>query len=387
MGAIEQPRSAAIAMGLCSMLVSLGCSGGNSASNATPGTCTGAACATVANPMNAAASAGAVQDVPSAPGASTGASVTPATPPASATGGTTGSGAAGAGAGTAGAMAPAQATMPPPPAGSSGCDAATWPPAGTDMLDVGGTQRTYIVALPNGYDSHKPYKLIFAWHGLGGSAQQIAGGFAGFGYYGLQSMAGDSAIFVAPQGLDTGITLTNGMPGNTTADGGTPPAGSTAGWSNTNDQDIAFTRAMLDTLRASYCVDDARIFSVGMSFGGIMSNTVGCELGDVFRAIAPMSGSGPRQGFGASACAGQVAAWIAHGNMDMTVPFAQGQASRDFWAMANHCSSDTMPVDPTGCVTYQGCDAGYPVTWCEFDGGHTIWQPSSAAIWAFFSQF
>jgi hypothetical protein len=46
-----------------------------------------------------------------------------------------------------------------------------------------------------------------------------------------------------------------------------------------------------------------------------------------------------------------------------------------------------MPVDPMGCVTYQGCDAGFPVTWCEFSGGHTIWPPSTQAIWAFFSQF
>ena len=33
---------------------------------------------------------------------------------------------------------------------------------------------------------------------------QVAGaGFAGFGYYGLQGMAGDTVIFVAGQGLDT----------------------------------------------------------------------------------------------------------------------------------------------------------------------------------------
>ena len=40
-----------------------------------------------------------------------------------------------------------------------------------------------------------------------------------------------------------------------------------------------------------------------MSYGGIMSNTVGCALGDDFRAIAPMAGSGPRGN-----CVGKVAA-------------------------------------------------------------------------------
>jgi polyhydroxybutyrate depolymerase len=287
------------------------------------------------------------------PGTMTPSTMTPGTPMASS---------------DAGAPKPSDAGPPPPPSGSSGCGASGTPPAGgMKMIDVGGTQRQYIVTLPTNYDPKKFYKLVFAWHGLGGTAMQTAGG-VGFGYYGLQSMAADSAIFVAGQGLDTG-------------NGG-------AGWPNTNGQDIAFVKAMLDSLRASYCIDDKRIFSVGMSYGGIMSNQIGCELGDVFRAIAPMSGSGPRVGFGgASKCVGQVAVWMAHGNMDTTVPFASGQASRDHWVMNNHCSMNTMPVDPSRCVSYQGCDAGYPVTWCEFDGAHTIWQPSSKAIWAFFSQF
>src|SRR2546430_1752378 len=85
--------------------------------------------------------------------------------------------------------------------------ARSWPPNGTNMLDVGGTMRTYIVAIPNNYDPNKPYKLVFAWHGLGGNAQQIAGGLFGGGYYGLQALANNTTVFVAPQGLDTGITL------------------------------------------------------------------------------------------------------------------------------------------------------------------------------------
>jgi hypothetical protein len=46
-----------------------------------------------------------------------------------------------------------------------------------------------------------------------------------------------------------------------------------------------------------------------------------------------------------------------------------------------------MPTDPSPCVAYQGCDDGYPVTWCEFAGGHSPPSFASAAIWDFFSQF
>ncbi|HEY6560123.1 MAG TPA: prolyl oligopeptidase family serine peptidase [Polyangiaceae bacterium] len=243
---------------------------------------------------------------------------------------------------------------------SAGCGASAWPASGTYTIDVNGTPRQYIVKIPDPYSSQQAHRLIFAWHGLGGSAQQIANSR----YYGLESRAAGTAIFVAGQGLAT-------------SQGG-------AGWPNTGGRDIAFVRALLDSLRASYCIDDARIFSTGMSYGGIMSNTVGCQLGNVFRAIAPIAGAGP---YGGTACQGHVAAWLAHGNQDTIVPFSAGVASRDHWIAANHCTAQSVPVNPTGCVSYQGCDAGYPVNWCEFTGGHTVPSFASQAIWEFFAQF
>jgi polyhydroxybutyrate depolymerase len=248
---------------------------------------------------------------------------------------------------------------------SSGCGQADWPQSGEKTIDVAGTNRTYIVTIPSAYASSTPHRLVFAWHGLGGTAQQIASGFRG-GYYGLQNLSMGTTIFVAGQGLET-------------SQGG-------AGWPNTGGRDVAFVRSLLDFMKQNYCIDESRIFSVGMSYGGIMSNTLGCELGDVFRAIAPMAGSGPRL-FGGRACVGQVAVWMSHGNMDEVVTFAQGQASRDHWIGSNHCESQTMPTTPSPCVAYQGCDDGHPVTWCEFDGGHTVPSFASQAIWSFFSQF
>jgi poly(3-hydroxybutyrate) depolymerase len=117
-----------------------------------------------------------------------------------------------------------------------------------------------------------------------------------------------------------------------------------------------------------------------MSYGGIMSNTLGCSMGDTFRAITPQSGSGPR-----GTCVGQVAVWISHGNADDTVAFTQGTASRDFWLKANHCGITTTPANPSPCVSYEGCDPGKPVTWCEFDGGHVIQNWAPQGIWNFLS--
>ena len=138
------------------------------------------------------------------------------------------------------------------------------PMTGNLMIDVAGTSRAYILALPSNYDPMMAYRLIFAWHGLGGSAQQVASN-----WYGLKSQSANSAIFVAGQGLETMTSVGNG-----------------AGW----------VKALYAQLQGQLCFDQNRVFSVGMSYGGIMSDTLGCQMGDVFRAIAPMSGAGPRGG-------------------------------------------------------------------------------------------
>jgi polyhydroxybutyrate depolymerase len=246
---------------------------------------------------------------------------------------------------------------------SAGCGMAA-PMAGMATIDVMGTSRTYIMELPANYDSSKPYKLVFAWHGLGGTAQQIASN-----WYGLKQRAQNSVIFVAGQGLDTSNSV-----------------GSGPGWPNTNGEDVAFVKALYAQLQGQLCIDQNRVFSVGMSYGGIMSDTLGCSMGDVFRAIAPMSGSGPGYG-GRATCVGQVAVWSSHGDNDTTVPTASGEASRDFWVKANHCQMPPVAVDPSPCVEYPGCDPDKPVTFCEFSGGHTIPPFAAAAIWTFFAQF
>jgi polyhydroxybutyrate depolymerase len=249
----------------------------------------------------------------------------------------------------------------PAPKPSAGCGKPA-PMAGNASIDVMGTSRDYIVALPQNYDPNKPYKLIYAWHGLGGSAMGVAAT-----WYGLKNMSQNGAIFVAGQGLQTMSSVGNG-----------------AGWPNTNGQDVAFVKALHAQLQGQLCFDENRVFSVGMSYGGIMSHTLGCQMGDVFRAIAPMSGSGP---LARTACVGQVAVWMSHGDMDTTVPTASGEMSRDFWVKANHCQMTSTMVDPSPCLEYMGCDADSPVTFCKFAGGHVVPPFAAAAIWKFFSQF
>jgi polyhydroxybutyrate depolymerase len=246
-----------------------------------------------------------------------------------------------------------------------GCGTSDWLKTGRASIDVSGTMREYIVRVPDNYDTSRPYKLIFGFHARGGNATQVAGS-GNNDYYGLYARAGSSAIFVAPEGLD-------------------------AGWRNTDGRDIAFVKAMLAHFSSKLCFDQRKIFSVGFSFGGMMSDAIGCAMADVFRAIAPMAGGLPNAEHPYSGCdqvnMHPIAVWMAHGDNDTTVPLADGKAALDIFVKRAQCQPQTMPVTPSPCVSYQGCLPDYPIHFCQFSGGHSVPSFASQAIWAFFNQF
>jgi polyhydroxybutyrate depolymerase len=248
---------------------------------------------------------------------------------------------------------------------SAGCGAADPLKTGRASIMVSGTSREYILRLPDNYEATKPYKLIFAFHARGGNATQVAGG-SNNDYYGLYSRAAGSAIFVSPEGID-------------------------AGWRNEDGRDITFVKAMLAQFNSKLCIDQKRIFSVGFSFGGMMSDAIGCAMADVFRAIAPMAGGLPNAEHPYSGCMETnmhpIAVWMAHGTSDTVVPIADGKAALAIFVKRAGCQAQTMPVTPSPCVAYQGCMPDYPITFCEWNGGHGVPSFGSQAIWAFFNQF
>jgi poly(3-hydroxybutyrate) depolymerase len=242
-----------------------------------------------------------------------------------------------------------------------GCGATTWPAAGNKTITVGAASRTYVMHVPTGYDTNRPYPVIFSWHGLTGSQG---------GFYSLNTAAraGGAALMVSPQGLDDGMRGT--------------------GWWNMNDADLALVDALITWLSTNYCVDRNRLFSVGFSFGGMFSHLLGCERGNVFRAIAPIAGSFfSYYGGRAPMCDNQVPMIGIHGTADESVTLASGISARNVWLAKNACTMTTAPSTPSGCVDFQGCATGYPVKWCEHPGTHMVPSFAADAIWNFFRQF
>ena len=184
---------------------------------------------------------------------------------------------------------------------STGCGVMDHPLSGSATIDVGGNSREYILKLPDAYSASTQYKLVFGWHWRGGKASDVANGTLGGGpYYGLEKASKGTTIFVAPNGLDSG-------------------------WANTGGRDIMFLKAMLALFESKLCIDQSRIFSTGFSYGGMMSDAIGCDMADVFRAIAPMSGA---LYSGCSKTNTQpIAVWMSHGASDDIVPLADGKAA------------------------------------------------------------
>lgn len=251
---------------------------------------------------------------------------------------------------------------------TAGCGSANAPKSNTYTISVNGTNRTYILKVPDNYDANKPYRLILAYHWLNGTAQNVASG----NYYGLWSLSSGSTIFVAPQGIgnawrDSGRTSTQG------------------------GEDIQFTKALVDDLSSKLCIDKTRIFAEGFSMGGSMSYAVACAMGDVVRAVVAHSG-GPMSG-----CVQHskpVAYFMTHGTQDSVCTYpGYGVPQINDFAKVNGCGMQNMPT-PSGtapaCVDFPNCMPGYPARACIFVGDHTASPPGNwvpTETWKFISQF
>jgi poly(3-hydroxybutyrate) depolymerase len=247
------------------------------------------------------------------------------------------------------------------PEPSAGCGQLALVSSGASSIEVDGVTRTYILDVPSGYDGTTPLPLVFAFHGATTSGEFFRGRF----YGNLLSTMSDAALLVHPDAL------------------GEPTA-----WDN--EVDVPFFDALLASLAATACVDQARVFATGHSSGGFFTNTLGCQRGDVLRAIAPVSAGGPfafgGNGMFGSGCTGEIAVWLAHAENDETVSFDLGVASRDRWLDANGCTDMSAAVEPAPCVEYGGCSSGLPVRWCVYDDGHNWPDFGPEGIWGFFSR-
>jgi len=151
-------------------------------------------------------------------------------------------------------------------------------------LTFAGQLRQYRIYTPAGYDGTHAASLIVVLHGLGGSMHDVDN-------VGITNIA-DTAniILLAPQALDfnsplgvivaawnSGIAVT--IPGL-----GTIPV-------NASVDDVGFINAITDGAKASYNINEQRVYVCGASMGGFMTQRLVCEASGRFVAAASVMGT------------------------------------------------------------------------------------------------
>jgi polyhydroxybutyrate depolymerase len=273
-------------------------------------------------------------------------------------------------------------------------------------IDVNGVMRQYLVAVPQTYDANKAYALILGFHGSGGDREQLRQ------YMNLELPANGQAIHIYPSGVphsDSGV----------------------AQWDlSQSSQDLVLVDKLIAQYSGELCIDHKRIFATGHSFGGCMTNAIGCWRGDVLRAFAPVAGCGPSP---RSMCVGEAASLQIHSPKDTQVQYGTAIHLCTRWLRAHHCiempacgcnwtDQVTTPADqciqqdqqpyvttvpivvtaqdeqPAVLRAYESCDPGYPTVFIDHwhrekmlvgDPAERWHNPppwSAAVIWEFFSK-
>ncbi len=239
---------------------------------------------------------------------------------------------------------------------------------GLQTISSGGAEREYFLQLPSdsddgnsiqasalGDDTRKP--LLFAYHRYTGSYQYWVGANRPSD---LVDVVGDEAIFIAPKGLED--------------------AADKRTWGGQADVDFFFD-ILAEFDRRGLQYNPNRIFVAGHSIGSEFTHQLGCNHGDVIRAIVIVAG-----GLLKNDCVGSAAVMMFHGSNDPLTSDNSAAASRQYWVLYNGWDVDAfVPAYEGLCDDYsfpdQPDNVPYPVLWCEHDQGHQWPSFASETAW------
>ena len=230
-----------------------------------------------------------------------------------------------------------------------------------------GVERTYLLHVPKTYDASKPTPLVISLHGaaLWGVAQKDMSRW--------NEVADAEGFIVAyPSGVGgRGLRVWHVEPAN--------PRG----------RDNVFISELIDTLRAKYNIDTARVYANGLSNGGGMSFGLSCALSGRIAAVG-LVGSAQTAAWSSCKDTSAVPMINFHGTDDRFAAYTGGTSwvlprDRAFpsqlvwtarWAKRNGCKAGPTDSVITPTVTrraYSRCGRGADVVLYTIKGGGHTW--------------
>jgi poly(3-hydroxybutyrate) depolymerase len=196
---------------------------------------------------------------------------------------------------------------------SSGCGIAAPATGSYSMLHMG-VNRTYGLRIPAGYDPRRPARLVLVFHGWGGDEgeftrdETVAGESDRRGYVlvaarGLGSgppdnsnnswtFRGSATGVIEQAGVSAPICDTSVTPDYRYASCRRGVARNGCSWTQCQDDDVDFVRALVHRIERTLCIDRQHVFASGGSNGGMFTWELGQNprSAPLFRAIAPIIG-------------------------------------------------------------------------------------------------
>jgi len=242
-------------------------------------------------------------------------------------------------------------------------------------IESGGNSYAYSLLVPKDYDG-TPVSLVLNFHGLGSNGGQQAG-FSG--YPALANAEGFAVLH------PTGLVI--------------DPEDGRSSWelslaATDARDDVQFVRDLLDEVAGRICYDAARVYSTGMSNGGLFSSELICQLGDRIAAAASVAGVTHSPSCEPSRPVPYIAF---HGIDDVVVPYDGGGVSSlgeseifeqvmpdEFAEFATdfNCDQPTA-VELTAEATrfdYDGCDDDVEMSFYALEGHGHNWPGSPIGL-------
>ena len=178
-----------------------------------------------------------------------------------------------------------------------------------------GLNRDYLLYVPSNYTPSTPMPLVLAYHGNGDSAQNF--------YNALQlgSWAQGSGFILAT--LDGPVRNIQGY--QLAWDAYSAPA---------DNADLAFSRDVVNAIKAQYSVDNSRIYALGHSQGGFFSFYMGMVESNTISAIAMQASAAPQGGALIQSATRKTPVYLAIGTQDGLLNAAR--STRDQLNQAGH---------------------------------------------------